>query len=149
MKRCRPFCQLDPALEKCVTIKNNKRVLYVELYKALYECIQSALLWYDLYISTLQDMGFELNPHNMCVINSMIDRKQCTMCWYVEDNKISHKDPKVVDKIIKRIESKFEKMTSTRGRHGFLGMNIKVNDKRLKSTIRNTSRKLLKPLKMS
>lgn len=45
--------------------------------------------------------------------------------WYVEDNKISCVEPKVVTKIIARVEERFGKMTVTWGKkHVFLGMNI-------------------------
>jgi len=67
------FCQLDPSLEEFVIIKNGQRVLYVQHDKALYGCVQSALLWYELYSSTLQNMGFELNPCDMYVANAIID----------------------------------------------------------------------------
>ena len=100
--------------------------MYVQLDKALYGCVQSALLWYELYSTTLMDMGFELNPYDLCVANAMIDGKQCTICWYVDDNKISHMDMKVVEDVISKIESKFGKMTVTTGNEqDFLGMNIK------------------------
>ena len=47
------------------------------------------------------------------------------MCWYVDDNKILHVDPKVVDSVIEMIESKFGTMTNRRGKkHTFVGMDI-------------------------
>ena len=65
-------------------------------------------------------MGFVLNPHDLCVANATIEGKQCTILWYVDDNKISHVNPKVVDDIIKKIESKFGKISQTRGdKHDF------------------------------
>ena len=119
------FCEIEPNLTQYITIENGKKVLYVKLDKALYGCVQSALLWYELYSETLQGMGFELNPYDLCVANANIEGKQCTILWYVDDNKISHMDPKVVDKVIKKIESKFGKMKQTRGdKHDFLGMSI-------------------------
>ena len=55
----------------------------------------------------------------------MIEGKQCTVAWYVDDNKISHVDKTVVTRIIGAIEAKFGKMTVTRGAsHTFLGMDI-------------------------
>ena len=51
--------------------------------------IGSALLWYVLFVRVLKDMGFVLNPYNMCVANKTINGKQCTVAWYVNDNKIS------------------------------------------------------------
>ena len=54
----------------------------------------------------------------------MIEGKQCTIASYVDDNKISHVDPKVVSMIIDKLEERFGKMTVTRGKeHVFLGMN--------------------------
>ena len=78
-------------------------------------------------------MGFELNPCDMCVANAIIERKQCTICWYVDDNKISHVNSKVVDDVIEKIEKKFGKMSQTRGEdHDFLGMNIMFKHKKVK-----------------
>ena len=31
----------------------------------------------------------------------------CTICWYVDDNKVSHADPKVVESDMKEIEKEF------------------------------------------
>ena len=125
------FLEIDPSLAEFVVYENGVKVLYVQLDKALYGCVQSALLWYELYSSTLIDMGFELNPYDMCVANSMIDGKQCTIVWYVDDNKISHVDHNVVSNIIKKIEAKFGKMSQTRGKeHEFIGMNMKFTDDR-------------------
>ena len=60
----------------------------------------------------------------------MIERKKCTIVWYVDDNKISHVDPKVIDRIILKIEEKFGKMYQIRrSEHEFLGMNIKFKNK--------------------
>ena len=85
-------------------MKKGQKIIYIQLDKALYGCVQSMLLWYELYLSTLKDMGFELNPYNMCVSNANIKGKQCILCWYMDGNKISHVDPKVVDKVIETIE---------------------------------------------
>jgi hypothetical protein len=57
------MCQVNPKYENYVVIENGKKVLYLqELLKALYSCVQSALLWYDLFTNTLVQMGFKLNP---------------------------------------------------------------------------------------
>ncbi len=74
-------------------------------------------------------MGFELNPYDTCVANKTIDGKQCTVAWFVDDNKISHVDDKVVSNVIEKIEERFGKMTVTRGKeHVFLGMGISFHD---------------------
>ncbi len=73
------MCDVCSDYEKFVCYENGKKVLYLELLKALYGCVQSALLWYELFSSTLQGMGFELNPYDACVTNKVIDGKQCTI----------------------------------------------------------------------
>ena len=124
------LCSVSEKYKAFVTVeKNGKKVIYLRLKKALYGCVQSALLWYDLFTGTLQKMGFELNPYDTCVANKVVDGKQCTIAWYVDDNKISHVDPKVVTSIIKKIEERFGKMTVTRGKvHVFLGMKITYHE---------------------
>ena len=109
-------------------MEKGKRVLHLRLLKALYGCVKSALLWYELFSTTLQDMGFKLNPYDECVANKMVDGKQCTIAWHVDDNKILHIDSEVVSSVIKEIEHKFGKMSVTRGKkHAFLGMDITFN----------------------
>jgi hypothetical protein len=121
----RLLCELNPTHRAFVVIENGIEVLYVRLLKALYGCVQSALLWYELFSNTLQDMGFTLNPYDQCVANCDIEGSQCTICWYVDDTKISHKDPAVVQAVIDSLESKFRTMKVTRGdSHVFLGMHI-------------------------
>jgi hypothetical protein len=101
----------------------------MRLIKAIYGCVKSALLWYKVFYSSLQAMGFVLNPYDSCVANCMIKGKQCMVAWYVDDAKISHEDPEVVTMIINKLEEQFGKMTVTRGsEHVFLGMNIRYTD---------------------
>lgn len=108
-----------------VEIINGKKVLYLQLLKALYGCVQSGLLWYELFAGTLMGLGFSINPVEPCVANKIIHGKVCTVLWYVDDVKISHVDPKVVTWLIKHLEAKFGTLTTTRGKkHTYLGMDI-------------------------
>ena len=120
------ICDVNPSLRSgIVTDSSGKRVLIVVLNKALYGCVKCAMLWYELFWSVLKGMGFELNPVDHCVANATINGKTCTVCWYVDDNKISHVEVKVVRDVIKKIEDHFGKMKMTEGpAHVFLGMKI-------------------------
>ena len=85
----------------------------------------SALLWYELFSGHLKEMGFKINPYDSCIANRIINQKQCTIAWYVDDKKISHVDKDVVTQVIQDLEKKYGKMSVTRGcRHKFLGMNL-------------------------
>ena len=63
---------LNSRYREYVTIENGKKVLYLQLVKALYGCIKSALLWYECFTNCLLNMGFKLNKHDQCVANKMI-----------------------------------------------------------------------------
>ncbi len=87
--------------------------------------IESALLWYNLYTEVLHKEGFVINPYDKCVANKMVDNKQCTIAWYVDDNILSHVEPTVVDGVINKIEEYFPGLVVERGKKlNFLGMEI-------------------------
>jgi hypothetical protein len=93
--------------------------------KAIYGCVVSGVLWYELFSETLEQQGFVTNPYDFCIANATIDGAQCTIGWFVDDTKISHINPSVVSNIITTLEGRFGKMKVTRGAaHKFLGMNI-------------------------
>ena len=122
------MCNANPTYAKFVSCDKGRKTLFLQLKKALYGCVQSALLWYRLFRDTLQNLGFVLNPYDPCVANAQIKGSQCTIVWYVDDNKISHKDPAVVNDIVDHIETKFGTMTKTQGDdHEFLGMQLHFN----------------------
>lgn len=120
------MCKMDPTYKEYVTHKRHEKVLYLQLKKALYGCVKSAMLWYDLFSNTLKDMGFEINPYDPCVANKMIKGNQCTIVWYVDDLKISHMERDVILEVLKTIESKFNgNLTITTGKdHVYLGMEL-------------------------
>jgi len=101
--------KLDPNLYRKYIWENKqeKQMLYVKLRKALYGTLQAALLFWQLLSDTLIDWGFRLNEYDKCVTNKIINGKQCTIIWHVDDLKISHVEPKVVNDIIRKLEYKF------------------------------------------
>lgn len=124
------MCRVSKKYILFVTMEGDKKVLYLKLLKALYGSVKSALLWYVLFTGTLKGAGFKLNPYTACVANRMDNGKQCTVAWYVDNNKILHVDSAIVTGVIELIEGHFRKMTVRRGKeHVFLGMNIKICNK--------------------
>ena len=101
------LCEVNPKYKKHVRIMNGRKILYVKILRAIYGCIESAMLWYNLCTETLRRMGFILNPYDRCVANKFINGKQCTIVFHVDDNKLSHVDEKVVTEIIKEISMPF------------------------------------------
>ena len=106
-----------------MSYETGKLVLYVQLQKALYGCLKIALLFYEKLLGDLEAYGFKINPYDTCVANNMIGGKQLTVCWQVEDLKISSIDANKVTKMIQWLESEYGEMHGSRGkRHDYLGM---------------------------
>ena len=123
--------QTAPELyRKYITIENGRVVLYVEALKAIYGTLKAALLFYKKLVKELKSIGFEINPYDPCVANKMINGKQCTVVWHVDDLKFSHKDTAETDNLIKWLQQKFEddnigKVKISRGKvHDYLGMKL-------------------------
>jgi hypothetical protein len=105
--------------------KNGRKVVYLQLKKALYGTLRAARLFWENLTDKLQKKGFTLNPYDSCVANKIINGSQCTVTWHVDDLKISHKDPAVTTDIINYLESIFGEMTVVRGnKHTYVGMDI-------------------------
>jgi hypothetical protein len=125
--------KIDPRqYTKYVVQENGKDVIYVILQKALYGTLQAALLFWQNLSTQLVQWGFEINPYDFCVANKIIDGKQCTIVWHVDDLKISHVDPKVNTTILNLLDAKYGQeivagkrapLTINRGKkHDYLGM---------------------------
>ena len=110
------LCKTEPNYSKFVTIERDKKVIYVELKKTLCMCVLSALLWYEVFSFTLQEIGFELNSNDACLTNKEIDGKKCTITWYVDDLKVSYVKEEVVQDVIEHINKKFGGLVTTSGK---------------------------------
>ena len=100
--------QIDAGLyEPYVTYERKEKVIYVELLKALYSTLCAARLFWEKLSPQLLEEGFTPNPYDSCTVSTMINGKQCTIVWHVDDLKISHVDIKVVDGIIDMLDKEF------------------------------------------
>ena len=59
------MCKANPDYIYDIRYENGKKVLYLQILKVLYGCIDSALLQYELYTSTLKGVGFEANVYDI------------------------------------------------------------------------------------
>ena len=99
------LCQLNPRLyTQCVVLENGRKVFYTEAHKAVYGMVYSAFLfWLDLS-GFLEKQGYVMNPYDICCMNKMINRAQCTIIWHVDDIKVSHIDTEVLTELIKLMQ---------------------------------------------
>ena len=127
--------QVDMMLELDLTLypnyvvyKRKRKVIYVVILKALYVMLVASLFWYEKFIKDLQSIGFVFNPYNPCVANRMINGKQHTVRFRVDNIMSSHVDSKVINKFLQwlhRNYGKLKKVSATRGKiREYLGMTI-------------------------
>jgi hypothetical protein len=96
---------------------------------ALYGMIKSPLLFYRKLRRDLESIDFNTNPYDICVANKQVNGEQLTVAFHVDDLKVSHVDPKVVDKFLEWIKKLYEdptikKIVPSRGKiHNYLGIN--------------------------
>jgi hypothetical protein len=65
-----------------------------------------------------------LNPYNLCVANKVVNGKQMTVCWHVDNPKVSHCDPNQVTIFGEWLSKKYGVAVAThQGKvHNYLGM---------------------------
>ncbi len=80
--------------------KKGEKQLLIQCLTALYGTMVALLLYYKKFVKSLKSNGFRLNPYNLCVANKQVKGEQLTVCFHVDDCKISHLIPKVVDETI-------------------------------------------------
>ena len=86
----------------------------------------------------MKDEGYIINSYDRCVANTVINGKQSTIVWYFDNDKLSHNDPKVNDKVHKILEKHFGKLVITRGKtHDFLGMKINIKGKQIEISMKD------------
>ena len=114
------MCRIDPAYEQYV--RPDKKIT-VRLKKALYGCIQSAVLWYNELASTLESIGFQKNPYDICSFKRVRGETKDMILVYVDDLFITSKDEEMLTSIADTLKKKYGGVTANTGlEHNFLGI---------------------------
>jgi hypothetical protein len=112
------------------TNSKGKALLYVKMQKALYGLLRSALLFYKKLVKDLENYGFEINPYDPCIANMMIDGKQMTLIWHVDDLKVSHVDAFELTKFASYLSTIYGGLAVHRGKkHDYLGTDLDYSDR--------------------
>ena len=97
----------------------NDGTVPVILKRALYGCVQSALLWYNKMRQFMTKIGFEVNKYDECVFM----RNTTMVVLYVDDILVAAKDVASMEEFIERLRDEFKDITVNRGAvHNYLGM---------------------------
>ena len=96
--------------------------------KAIYGTINAAILTYRKLVGYLADWGFEQNFYEPCCWNMLIEGKQFTIVFHVDNCYLSHVNLMVVTEIIKKFDKAYatiDKLTVRQGKvHEYLGMTV-------------------------
>jgi hypothetical protein len=94
------------------TDKKGIKQLLVQCQNALYGTMVASLLYYRKFTKSLTSVGFEINPYDPCVANKTVDGMQMTICFHVDDCKLSHRSSRannnMIDWLWQEYESIFE-----------------------------------------
>ena len=116
----RTMCALDPKYRTYVRADNK---IAVRLKKALYGCVQSAMLWYKELASTLVSLGFRPNPYDTCSFVRHRQRSIDRILVYVDDLFITSDSKRELDTTAEALKSKYGQVTSKTGlEHDYLGI---------------------------
>ena len=68
--------EINPKAYKDYVIQERKRkVIYVQILKALYGMIKVSMLYYKKFRADIESIGYKTNPYNSCVSDKMINSK--------------------------------------------------------------------------
>jgi hypothetical protein len=87
--------------------KGNKQLL-VQFQNALYGTMVASLLYYRKFVKSLTDIDFIINPYDPCVANKIIEGKKMTICFHVDDCKLSHRKKTVMERMIGYLWQEYE-----------------------------------------
>ncbi len=68
----------------------------VQCLHAVYGTTVAALLYYKKFVKSLTKQGYRINPYDGHVANKVVKGKQVTICFHIDDCKISHKSSAVI-----------------------------------------------------
>ncbi len=113
--------------------KKGKKQLLAQCLTALYGTMVASLLYYKKFVKSLKSKGFKLNPYDPYVASKQVKGEQLTVCFHLDDCKISHLIPNIVAKIIEWLQTEYEnlfeygtgQMKVQHGKtHKYLGMSL-------------------------
>jgi Reverse transcriptase (RNA-dependent DNA polymerase) len=104
---------LQPSYKKYQDAKGSIVVL---LNRVLYGCVASAALWYENLRETMTSLGYERNPHDICVFNKTGKQGvQCTAAVHFDDLLISSVDKSMIESLAEGLRLGYGEITKSNG----------------------------------
>ena len=93
-----------------VVMEKGQKVIYVKILRAIYGMLESALVWYKKFRKDLESIRFVFNPYDACIANQMVNGKQQTIKFHVDDLLSSHQQREVNDEFLKWLNKNMDTM---------------------------------------
>ena len=61
------------------TDKRGRKCMYAESKKAIYGTLEASLLFWAKVSKSLEEMGYQRNEYEWCVVNKIIENKKCVL----------------------------------------------------------------------
>ena len=86
--------------------------------------MESAALLYDNLRDTMKSLGYERNPHDICVFNKLSEKGvQCTATVHVDDLLITSVDNDMIESLAEGLRLRYGEITKSNGSIlNYLGM---------------------------
>ena len=127
------LCKINPdKYETYVVMERGTPVIYAKLKRCLYGTLRAAIQFWNLLSDLLKSWGYIPNPYDPCVMNKMVNGKQCTVLWHVDDLMVSHVEQAVLDDLVTKLNDRFGSHLPVVAQHGdvhdYLGMTLDFSD---------------------
>jgi hypothetical protein len=99
--------------------------IVVNLIRALYGCVESALIWYEVISTFLTSLGFQRSIHDECLFFKGSGKDSIFIAVYVDDLFISAAHKALIDTLESHLKGRFKDITINRGKHHeYLGAHL-------------------------
>lgn len=109
-------------------VESDGRILLLAT-KALYGCVESSRLWFELLTKKLKEMGFKSTMIDPCVMYKYINGNRVTIIIYVDDLLVTSCMLDDLTWVLDTLRSSFTKVTGNTGMKDFsyLGMRVRLS----------------------
>ena len=102
-----------------------KPILHVKLQKSIYSYLNAALLFCEKLDRDIQMIKVVIKSYDPCVANKMVNGKQLTMIWHMDNLKLSHVYEREATRVIEGLEVIYAEMRVAQGKKcEYLGMGL-------------------------
>lgn len=103
------LCEIDNSLkDKIIHTKIGQKFMFGKLNKAVYGTLLGPILFYEKLAVQIHEWGYVMNPYNVRTFDEMVNGKQITVKFFVDNLHTSCENMSTIDSLIKDLNNKFK-----------------------------------------